>query len=163
MQPWFLAVGGWRLVAVGGWRLAVGGGWWRLVVGDWWLVAVGGWQLVVGGGWKRLAVGGWQFMLVGGWWSLGVVLNKKRNWVPLAPLRGGDGHEVTLPPLGGGGGGGRCTAQSKHENCSSSSIPYFSSAPLAPSFCYAFWAKWRFLGGGRFQGERGGKVRPVRS
>ena len=50
VQPWLVAVGGWRLavgvwrlVAIGGWQLAVGGGWW-------WLAAVGGWRLVVGGG-----------------------------------------------------------------------------------------------------------------
>ena len=65
IQPWLVAIGGWRLAVVGGWGLAVGG-WRRLVVGDWWLVGVGGW---------RLAVGGWsQLVAVGGWWSLGVVL-----------------------------------------------------------------------------------------
>ena len=43
VQPWLVAVSGWRLVAIGGWRLAVGG--WRLPVGGgwWWLAAVGGW------------------------------------------------------------------------------------------------------------------------
>ena len=56
VQPWLVAIGGWRLVAIGGWRLVAVGGWWRLVVGrGWWLVAVGGWRLAVGGGW-RLAV-----------------------------------------------------------------------------------------------------------
>ena len=56
VQPWLVAIGGWRLVAIGGW----------LAVGDWRLVAVGaGWWWVIGG-WWRLAV-------VGGWWSLGAV------------------------------------------------------------------------------------------
>ena len=36
VQPWLVAVGGWRRLAVGSWQLAVGGGWW-------WLAAVGGW------------------------------------------------------------------------------------------------------------------------
>ena len=36
VQPWLVAVGGWRLAAIGGWQLATGG-WWQLVV--------------VGGGW----------------------------------------------------------------------------------------------------------------
>ena len=45
VQPWLVAIGGWRLVAIGGWRrlVAVGSGWqlavgchWRLVVGVWW-------------------------------------------------------------------------------------------------------------------------------
>ena len=55
VQPWLVAVGGWRLAAISGWQLAAGG-WWRLVVvggrlvvGDWWLVAVGSvWRLAVG-------------------------------------------------------------------------------------------------------------------
>ena len=67
VQPWLVAVGGWRLavggdwwLAVGNWRLvAVGGGWRRLVVGDWWLVAVGGWSPLAVGGWRLVAVGGW--------------------------------------------------------------------------------------------------------
>ena len=74
IQPWLVAIGGWRLVATGDWRLAVGdwrlvvvdGGWRRLVVDDWWLVAVGsGWWLAVGRRWRLVAVGGW--------WSLGAV------------------------------------------------------------------------------------------
>ena len=100
VQPWLVAVGGWRLVAVGGWRLVAVGGWrlvavggwqsanWRLVVGDWWLVAVGsGWRLAVGRRWRfwrrLVAVGGWWRLAVlaavGGWrlGSLGAVLNNK--------------------------------------------------------------------------------------
>ena len=44
VQPWFVAVGSWRLAATGGWRLGTGG-WLRLVVvgGGWWLV-IGGWD-----------------------------------------------------------------------------------------------------------------------
>ena len=35
VQPWLVAIGGWRLVEIAGWRLAVGG-WWRLAaVGNW--------------------------------------------------------------------------------------------------------------------------------
>ena len=76
VQPWRMAVGGWRLAVGGDWRLAVGhwwvvavgGGWRRLVVGDWWLVAVGnGWRLVIGRRWQLAAVGGWQLVAVGGW------------------------------------------------------------------------------------------------
>ena len=37
VQPWLVAIGGWRLATGGWWRLVVvGGGWW-------WLVAVGDW------------------------------------------------------------------------------------------------------------------------
>ena len=57
VQPWLVAVGGWRVVAIGSWRLATGG-WWRLVV-------------VGGDGW--LVIGGWCRLVVGGWWSLGAV------------------------------------------------------------------------------------------
>ena len=61
VQPW--------LMAIGGWRLATGGGWW-LVVGGWWLIAVGsGLRLAVGRRWR----GGWRRLVVGGWWSLGAV------------------------------------------------------------------------------------------
>ena len=87
VQPWLVAIGGWRLVAVGGgwrrfgWRLVVGG-WW-LAAGGWWrLAAVGDWQLVVGGGW-RLAVGGSRRLAVAPWGrSVRVVLSKKKNGVP---------------------------------------------------------------------------------
>ena len=79
IQPWFVAIGGWRLAVGGDWRLAVGG-WWRLVAvgGGWWLaigglVGVGGWRLAaVGSGW-RLAVGGWWRLGVGGRWYPGAV------------------------------------------------------------------------------------------
>ena len=48
VQPWLVAVGGWRLAAIGGWQLATGG-WWRLVVvgGGWWLVIAVWWWLAV--------------------------------------------------------------------------------------------------------------------
>ena len=83
VQPWLVAVGGWRLAAIGGWQLATGG-WWRLVVvdGGWWLVIGGWWRLVVVGGWSRwrLAVGGSWRLAVGGplGRSLRAVLNKKK-------------------------------------------------------------------------------------
>ena len=75
VQPWLVAIGGWRLVEIAGWRLAaVGGGWRQLAVGDGWLVAVdSGWRLAVAGGW-RLAVGGPLGR------SLRAVLNKKKIW-----------------------------------------------------------------------------------
>ena len=87
VQPWFMAIGGWRLVEIAGWRLAVGG--WRrlaavggscqLVMGGWWrLAAVDGWRLVAVGGWWRLAVGGSWRLAVGG--SLGRSLTKKKIW-----------------------------------------------------------------------------------
>ena len=42
VQPWLVAIGGWRLVEIAGWRLAaVGGSWRQLAVGDGLLVAVG--------------------------------------------------------------------------------------------------------------------------
>ena len=66
VQPWLVAVGGWRLAAAGGWRLATGG-WWRLVA------VGGGWWLVIGGWWRLAVVGSWR-LVVGGWWSLGAVL-----------------------------------------------------------------------------------------
>ena len=67
VQPWLVAIGGWRLVEIAGWRLTAVGGSWQLVMGGWWrLAAVDGWRLVAVGGWWRLAVNGW--------WSLGVVL-----------------------------------------------------------------------------------------
>ena len=97
VQPWLVAIGGWRLVEIAGWRLAVGswrrlaavGGSWQLVMGGWWrLAAVDGWRLVAVGGW-RLAVGGWRPLAVGGSWRLAVggplgrslraVLNKKKE------------------------------------------------------------------------------------
>ena len=82
VQPWLVAIGGWRLVEIAGWRLAVGGwrrlaavgGSWQLVMGGWWrLAAVDSWQLVAVGGWRRLvAVGGWRLAAVGGSWRLAV-------------------------------------------------------------------------------------------
>ena len=107
VQPWLVAIGGWRLVEIAGWRLAVGG-WrrlaavgssWQLVMGGWWrLVAVGGWRLAVGGGWWRLAVGGSWRLAVGGplGRSLWAVLNKKKIWSlkDRLRLRG----SVLLPP-----------------------------------------------------------------
>ena len=64
VQPWLVAVGGWRRLAVGSWQLAVGGGWRRLVIGGWWRLAVGGsWRLAVDGPLGR---------------SLRAVLNKKK-------------------------------------------------------------------------------------
>ena len=75
VQPWLVAIGGWRLVEIAGWRLAVGGWWqlaavggsWQLVMGGWWRLApVDGWRLVAVGGWRRLAVGGsWRFAVGG--------------------------------------------------------------------------------------------------
>ena len=75
VQPWLVAVGGWRLVAIAGWRLAVGG-----------------WRLVAAGGWRRLAVGGWwRFAVGGGWWlavggplgrSFRAVFNRKKKFEP---------------------------------------------------------------------------------
>ena len=75
VQPWLVAIGGWRLVEIAGWRLAAVGGSWQLVMGGWWrLAAVDGWRLAVGGGWRLVAVGGWWQLAVSGWWSLGAVL-----------------------------------------------------------------------------------------
>ena len=93
VQPWLVAIGGWRLVEIAGWRLAVGGWWlavvggsWQLVMGGWWrLAAVDSWRLVAVGVWRLVAVGGWWQLAVSGWWSLGVVLKggplkKKEIW-----------------------------------------------------------------------------------
>ena len=57
VQPWSVAIGGWRLVEIAGWRLAAVGSW-RWVVG-------GGWQrlVAVGGGWRLVAVGGWRLVV----------------------------------------------------------------------------------------------------
>ena len=69
VQPWLVAIGGWRLVDIAGWWLAAVGGNWQLVMGGWWrLAAVDSW---------RLAVGGWR--LVVPWGGLG----KKKS----GPLR----------------------------------------------------------------------------
>ena len=67
VQPWLVAIGGWRMVAVGGCWWVIGG-WWRLaVVGGWRLVGAGGWwRLAVGGGWRLVAVGGWLWVVSGG-------------------------------------------------------------------------------------------------
>ena len=77
VQPWLVAIGGWRLVEIagGGWRLAVGG-WQRLaaVGGSWQLVMGGWWRLAAVDGWRLVAVGGWRLVAVGGWRSLGAVL-----------------------------------------------------------------------------------------
>ena len=93
VQPW--------LVAIGGWRLATGG-WWRLVVvgGGWWLVNGGWWRLAVVGHWRLVAARGWRLVAAGGWWlvvpwggSLRAVLNKKKcsQRTPLVP----NGAETT--------------------------------------------------------------------
>ena len=51
VQPWLVAVGGWRLVEIAGWRLAVGGWWLAAVGGSWRQLAVGdGWLVAVGSG-----------------------------------------------------------------------------------------------------------------
>ena len=89
VQPWLVAIGGWRLVEIAGWRLAVGG-WRRLAAVDGRrLVVVGGCgsrlAVVAVGGWWRLAVGGSWRLAVGGplGRSLRAVLNKrKKNLVP---------------------------------------------------------------------------------
>ena len=79
VQPWLVAIGGWRLVEIAGWELVIGGSWRLAAVDGWWLVAVGGWRrLAVGGSW-RLAVGGPLGR------SLRVVLNQKKNLVPEGP------------------------------------------------------------------------------
>ena len=59
VQPWLVAIGGWRLATGGWWRLVVvDGGWW-LVIGGWWrLAVVAGWRLAVGCRWRLAAVGG---------------------------------------------------------------------------------------------------------
>ena len=35
VQPWLVAICGWRLAVGGDWWFAVGGGWRQLVVGNW--------------------------------------------------------------------------------------------------------------------------------
>ena len=67
VQPWLVAIGGWRLVEIGGCRLAVGG-WRRLVaVGSSWQLVMGGWRrLAAVDGWRLVAVGGWRLVAVGG-------------------------------------------------------------------------------------------------
>ena len=58
VQPWFMAIGGWRLVTGGWWRLVVVDVNLFLVIGGWWLLAVvGDWRLVAAGGWHRLGPG----------------------------------------------------------------------------------------------------------
>ena len=57
VQPWLVAIGGWRLVPT------VGGGWWLVIGGWWWLAVGGGWRLAAGGGWRLAAGGGWRLVI----------------------------------------------------------------------------------------------------